>query len=706
MTKDYIVDRPPENAGGRLCMKICEEMLASPEHLETLDVQELRRSFRELCLHQVELQARNERLRLAVENQEPTWARYFMLYDMAPVGYCTLDQAGIILDVNTSAALLFAQRKEQMVGQPFSSYVLVDDRDRLQRHLQAVSCGTGSRICELRMSRDDGMVFWGQITAAMLHTGQNHEISVVIADMTERKLSEKALRQRERGEREAKNLLKLVLDTIPIRIFWKDTQSTYLGCNMLFARDAGFETPEELIGLNDFSMRQRTHTETYRRDDLEIINSGVPKLAREEIITAPDGRQWWVSSSKVALRDDKGRIIGILGFYEDITRQKQLVSELPKAEKLESLALFAGGIANELNNIMMTIMGGVSMIKLHLTPSHAAFDRLGMIESSVLKTKELIQGFLAFATNSLPYRNTFSAANLIDTYCRLTLGGRYAPYTCELAVDLWSIEADVGQVGQALASVLAYASEGLSENDVIRITCENTVVYHYDPLPLNSGGYVRMVLKSTGKVIPEAHVATLFNPTLTRQERGGALGLAGAYAQLVENDGFLSVASTPEEGTEFTIYLPASPAPARSADAFEEVATNSGGKILVMDDDPLICNILESMLQQLGYTSDSALEGNSALAKYIHAKQSGAPFDAVIMDLIISGGMGGRETMKKLMLIDPLAKVIVSSGYINNLIMREYRRYGFSDVMEKPYRFSQLQTTLQRALASGHNRPV
>jgi len=680
-------------------LTICDEIVASPDRLDTLDYEDLRLSFHDLCQHQFELESQNEGLRHAQAELEVARTRYFNLYDMAPVGYCILDQSDNILDVNGTAALMLDTLKDQVAGQPFSRYVHAEDRVLYRHHLQKVRYGNGPMVCELRMRKADGSVFWAQLTATMQRTGQNHEIQAVICDMTERKLNEEALQQSERNAQEAKNLLKLVLDTIPIRLFWKDIQSTYLGCNVLFARDAGFETPEELIGLDDCSITWREQAEIYRRDDREIITLGVPKLASEEILTAPDGRQRWLSISKVPLRDDDGNVIGILGSYEDITRQKQMEGELPKAEKLESLALLAGGIAHEFNNIMMTIMGNVSMVQQLLPPTHAALDRLAKVEASVLKTKELIQGFLAFATNSLPYRKSFSAVNLIDTYCRLTLSGTNSTYTCKLAIDLWPIEADVGQIGQALVSVLAYASEGVAEKNIIVVQCENMVVTPDDPLPLKSGNYLQIKITSMKKEIPEERVRRLFDPTLTSEERGSTLGLAGAYASLVRNDGYLAVASTPGKGSEFTLYLPAA-APLAPIETVEEGLESSRGKILVMDDDELVCNILESMLQRLGHTSEAVFDGEEALAKYAEAKENGAPFDAVIMDLIIAGGMGGRETTEKLLLFDPQAKVIVSSGYINNSIMRGYRQHGFSDVMEKPYRLSKLRQTLQRVLAS------
>ena len=217
----------PQDEAERIArLTICDEIVASPTHLDTLDFEDLRLSFHELCQYQFELESQNERLRHAQAGHESAQARYFNLYDMAPVGYCILDQDDLILDVNSTAALLLDKLKDQVVGQPFSQYVHSEDYILYQQHLQKVRYGTGPLACELRMCKEDGTSLWVQLTATMQRTGQNHEIQVVINDMTERKVNEEALRQSERGAQEAKNLLKLVLDTIPIRLFWKDIQST------------------------------------------------------------------------------------------------------------------------------------------------------------------------------------------------------------------------------------------------------------------------------------------------------------------------------------------------------------------------------------------------------------------------------------------------------------------------------------------------
>jgi len=131
---------------------------------------------------------------------------------------------------------------------------------------------------------------------------------------------------------ESQQMLQSILDTIPMRVFWKDLESSYLGCNRPFALDAGLQSPEEIIGKNDYQMGWAEQTELYRADDRLVIASGQPKLAYEEPQTTPDGGRIWLRTNKVPLRDTQGRIKGILGTYEDITASKRMEESLRTSE--------------------------------------------------------------------------------------------------------------------------------------------------------------------------------------------------------------------------------------------------------------------------------------------------------------------------------------------------------------------------------------
>jgi PAS domain S-box-containing protein len=677
---------------------VMKEKNRAPETLDDVASEESRLYFHKLCQHQTELEMQIEELRRVQKDLKNERARYFDLYDHAPVGYCTISGKGVILQANLTAATMLGVPRELLVKQPLSQFILVEDQGFIDFHLEDNHRNSELQVCELRMKKRDGTVFWAHLSATgARNSGGKKECRLVISDITKRKRVEEARNMSEPQSNDAKNLSKWVLDALPVRLFWKDLTSTYLGCNHLFAQDAGFVLPEELIGLDDYSMSWKERADNYRRDDFEIMASGKPKLHNEQLQTTPDGKQTWFSTSKVPLRDADGAIIGILGIREDITHRKWVEEELVKSNKIESLGFLSGAIAHDFNNHLMTILGNISFAKALLSPTDKACERLTRAEESVLKAKDLTQQVFTVAKGGAPVKKTISVANLIKSYSHSTLN--VTKSTCALTVpdNLWNIEAEEGQIGQVVTNILINADQAMQNGGTISVTCENAVVTEDDAMPLKNGNYVKITIKDQGEGIPQEDLCKVFDPYVTTRKTGRGLGLTSAYSILKKHEGHITVESTPGAGACFTIFLPASFSPVSNQVEYSGLKYGRG-KILVMDDDNLMLNILGTMLETLGYKAEFALEGQQAVDKYAEAQQSGAPFDAVVMDLIIPGGMGGREAVERLLELDPRAKVIVSSGYSNNSVMSDYENYGFSGVIAKPYRATELSKLIQQVL--------
>ncbi|WP_319586698.1 PAS domain S-box protein [uncultured Desulfobulbus sp.] len=794
----------------------------SPDTLDAQTPEETRLIFHELSVHQIELEMQNEELRRLQSELDNERARYFDLYDFAPVGYCTLSDTGVILEANRTIAKMLGISQGDLINQPFFLFIDGKDQDVFCLH-NTQNDVFDPQVCELRMVKQNGTKFWAHLaTTAVRTTSGQLECRLVISDITDRKQAEEAvhaseaqyrrivetaqegiwavdesgkttyvnpqmakllghdpqemmgrpfadfispeetgeylqrmqsrkqgqsetcecrfrhkegrevwvlvsatpqrdshgrflgsfamltditkrkraeeaLQQSEQRANEAKNLLKLVLDTIPVRLFWKDLTSTFMGCNRLFAEDAGFQVPEEVIGLDDYSMGWKEQAERYRRDDLEVMTSGKPKLQYEEIQTTPDGKQIWLSTSKVPLRNTQGEIIGVLGSYEDITRRKWAEEELLKAQKIESLGLLASGIAHDFNNILMVIMGNISFAKTNISPTDNAYERLTTAETAALKAQKIALQFLTFAKGGAPVKHSVSVANLVKSYGRLTLSGTLS--TCEYVIpdDLWRIDADEGQIGQVVTNILINADQAMQDGGVFKVNCENVMISG-DDLPMKSGRYVKISITDPGKGIPEEYLSRVFDPYFTTKEKGNGLGLTSAYSIVKKHEGYLTVESTEGAGATFTFFLPASLSSATVPRLEEPQGEDERQKILVMDDDAMVRDILGAMLERLGHEAAFATDGAQAVEKFVQAQQSGAPFDVVIMDLIVPDGMGGREAMERLQSIDPHVKVIVSSGYSSNSVMADFESYGFRGVMAKPYRFSDLRKKLREVI--------
>jgi CheY-like chemotaxis protein len=227
-----------------------------------------------------------------------------------------------------------------------------------------------------------------------------------------------------------------------------------------------------------------------------------------------------------------------------------------------------------------------------------------------------------------------------------------------------------------------------------------------DSLPVNSTNgsagqerYIKITVEDQGVGIPEKYLQKIFDPYFTTKQEGSGLGLATTYSIITKHDGYITVDSKLGVGTTFTIYLPASDQSlADQAKAGEEKPFVGEGKVLVMDDEEQIQEGIGRMLRHLGYAGVFAKDGAEAIELYKKAKEKKQPFDAVIMDLTIPGGMGGQEAIKQLLEIDPRVKAIASSGYSNNAVMADYKRYGFQGLIAKPHTIQELSRALHNVL--------
>jgi CheY-like chemotaxis protein len=222
--------------------------------------------------------------------------------------------------------------------------------------------------------------------------------------------------------------------------------------------------------------------------------------------------------------------------------------------------------------------------------------------------------------------------------------------------------------------------------------------------PLSRGRYVRLSVHDQGYGIPKAIRNRIFDPYFTTKERGSGLGLATVYSIVRRHGGNITLASEEGKGTTFFVYLPAAGdrAPDRETEpaATGEAVACMPCRILVVDDEQPILNTVRVILEHFGYRVETARTGNEALELYQAAREQGQGFDTVLLDLTIPGGMGGKQIMAALLTLDPKVKAIVSSGYSDDPLMTDFRRYGFKEAATKPYRAEDLAETIRRVLTS------
>lgn len=383
---------------------------------------------------------------------------------------------------------------------------------------------------------------------------------------------------------------------------------------------------------------------------------------------------------------------------DNIERQQELErleQERLRAAKMESIGTLAGGIAHDFNNLLTGIMGNIGMVKSSLAPTDVIYEMLDEAEKAAIRSKDLTQQLLTFARGGKPIKKTVEIDKIVKEAATFALRGSNAKLELSLTDDLWTIEADEGQINQVINNLVINADEAMPGGGTLKIQAKNVTLKKSEIPPLPGGEYVRIDVADTGVGISSEHLQRIFEPYFTTKQRGSGLGLTTAYSIVRNHGGTIAADSVRNKGSTFYIYLPATKKTTKGGRKMTAKSSGqAGGKVLVMDDEEMIRKMLKNMLNLAGYLAEFSTDGNEALEKYQAARKIGDPFDVVIMDLTIPGGMGGKETIKKLLEIDPDAKAIVSSGYANDPIMSEYKKYGFKAVIAKPYSVKQLQETL------------
>ena len=389
----------------------------------------------------------------------------------------------------------------------------------------------------------------------------------------------------------------------------------------------------------------------------------------------------------------EGRFTGYIGSCLDMTEREHMDAELSKSSKLESIGILAGGIAHDFNNLLTAIIGNIGLARLAVDPHGELYENLMTAEYAGLRARDLAQQLLIFARGGAPIQNVLSLGGLLAEWIAFALCGSNIKITSLIAPDLWPVEADAGQLSQVINNLIINAQQSMPQGGVVAVTAENVSLDADSGLPL-VGDYVRTMITDQGGGIAKDHLVKIFDPFFTTKSKGTGLGLATSYAIVQKHQGHLTVQSELGRGTTFCIYLPASSKKVEPTPD-PRIAPSSGtGKILFMDDEPVIRRFASTALASFGYQVECVEDGSQAVARYRLAIEQGVPYSGVILDLTVPGGMGGKDTMVALLLIDPKVQAIVSSGYSNDPIMADFAAYGFCGRIAKPYQLEELRDTV------------
>ncbi len=534
-------------------------------------------------------------------------------------------------------------------------------------------------------------VFSEAIAQSFLDESTINGIIASVRDITEHKRVEELLR-----ESEDKFRLTFAFSPDAVNINRLDN-GMYVDINEGFTQTTGF-TRDDVIGKTSVEL-DIWHDPADRQQLVQGLREKGFFENLETQFRKKDGSllTGLMSARIISLKD----VPHIISITRDITVRKKHEKEQLKIEKLESLGILAGGIAHDFNNILTALMGNISVAKVFIDTTHKSYAPLSEAEKATVRAGDLAHQLLTFSRGGEPVKKVVSIQHLVHEALSFTLHGSNVKGTVEIPDSIHAIEADEGQINQAFQNIIINATQAMPGGGELTITLQNDMLEKNNTLSIPQGSYVRLSFADQGSGISEDHIKRIFDPYFTTKSAGIGLGLSSVHSIVSRHGGHIKVSSVAGNGTTVTIHLPSTGkayTEQQASVAAEAIVEHQGGSILVMDDDEMIRNVASSMLALLGYEVAVCASGEEAIELYKTSMETETPFLMVILDLTIPGGLGGKQAAEQILSLYPKACLIVSSGYSDDPIMSNFRNFGFSGMISKPYTMHNFEKVINSLL--------
>jgi PAS domain S-box-containing protein len=512
-----------------------------------------------------------------------------------------------------------------------------------------------------------------------------------------------ALKEREKRLADERERLVVTLRSIGDAVIVTDVEGMITLINKIAEKQTGWAA-HEAVGKHlsvVFNIINEKTRERCENPVDKVLKTGlITGLANPTALIRKDGTEIIIENSAAPITDRDSATIGMVLVFRDVTEKRRIEDELLKMEKLQSVGLLAGGIAHDFNNILTSVVGNISLAKMHIDAESIAYERLEKAEKASQRATDLSYRLLTFSKGGEPVRKSASIVDILKESSGFDLSGSHIASEFIISEDLCNVDVDAGQMSQVFSNLIINSVQAMPHGGKIAYSASNVLIEGNKIPGLEAGTYIHISVKDTGTGIPKEDIPRIFDPYFTTKPEGSGLGLASVYSIIKRHSGHITVESKHGKGTIFHIYLPVSGGNCVCKISEERCITAGHGKVLVMDDEKIVRDISGEMLKSLGYEVEFAINGAEAIEMYQRVLEAGRPFDVVIMDLTIPGGLGGKEAIQKLLSIDPEVKAIVSSGYSNDPIMGDFKHYGFRGVIIKPYTIEGFSRTLHEVMTA------
>jgi len=617
--------------------------------------------------------------------------RYRHLFERNLAGVFRAGLNGEVIDCNDAFARIFGYQTATEIRGANESMFYFDAAERRSKLERLRERGTLTNL-ESRRRTQSGRPVWVLENLSLMFEGGQPWLEGTVFDITERKTVEDVISHQH-------SLLNGLINSVPDLIFYKDREGRYLGCNAAF---------EEYVGRAEGELKNKSHAELFPADRLatweekerSVLQTGEPERL-EEWLSYPDGRRLLVEMLLTPLADANGELMGLIGIGRDLTERKRLEQQLWQAGKMDAIGQLAGGVAHDFRNLLTVILGNISMTLENLPAGQVALvEQLTAARQAAQRAAELTSNLLGFArkTNVNPEpMNMNAAVEETISLLRRTIDPRITIESHEEPAP-WTVEADPGQMNQILMNLCLNARDAMPDGGRLVLQTRNRSLdgaAAAERIDAHVGDFVCVSVGDTGGGMPPDVMARIFEPFFTTKEvgKGTGLGLAMVHGLLQLHKGWIEVSSEVGLGTRFDIFLPRTHKQMQVVAPPPVVPVRGKETILLVDDEPMIRHLGQTILRQYGYQVFLAEDGLEAVEIYAREKDS---IDLVVLDLTMPN-LSGQDALAQMRAIDPGVGVVFASGYSADQI-DDSESLGVLGFINKPFLPKDLAAAVRAAL--------